>query len=61
MICGVVAPLDQAKEPPGGLTIATSVSALPSQMVVVVGKLTVGTGLTARVTVSAIEGQPLSV
>jgi hypothetical protein len=61
MICGVVAPLDQAKVPPEGFTVATSVSPLPLQIVVVVGKLTVGTGLTATETAAAVLGHPLSV
>ena len=42
-------------------TVGVKVVEDPLQIVVVVGKLTVGTGFTATVTVSAIEGQPLSV
>jgi hypothetical protein len=57
----VVAPLDQEKVPPVGFTVANRVSLDPLQMVVVVGKLTVGTGLTATVTVSAKDGHPFSV
>ena len=60
-ILDVVAPLDQENVPPVGFTVATKVSLDPLQIVVVVGKLTVGTGFTVTVTVSAIEGQPLSV
>jgi hypothetical protein len=60
LICCVVAPLFQRKAPPEMLGFPISIALFPSQMVVSL-KLTVGTGLTATVTVSAKLGHPLSV
>jgi hypothetical protein len=60
-IVEVVEPLDQEKVPPVGFTVGVNVVENPLQIFVVVGKLTVGTGLTVTIEAPGKLGHPLSV